>query len=66
MRWCMGPFPATSDARGTSVGTGAIERFLRPVCFQNTPQVLLPDVLKDSNPLQITRLVNGQLTQAQI
>ncbi len=61
-----GPFPATSDARGTSVGTGAIERFLRPVCFQNTPQVLLPDVLKDSNPLQITRLVNGQLTQAQI
>ncbi|MFH4077154.1 aldehyde dehydrogenase (NADP(+)), partial [Acinetobacter baumannii] len=61
-----GPFPATSDARGTSVGTGAIERFLRPVCFQNTPQVLLPDALKDSNPLQITRLVNGQLTQAQI
>ncbi|MEL1747291.1 aldehyde dehydrogenase (NADP(+)), partial [Acinetobacter baumannii] len=57
---------ATSDARGTSVGTGAIERFLRPVCFQNTPQVLLPDVLKDSNPLQITRLVNGQLSQAQI
>ncbi|WP_144733515.1 aldehyde dehydrogenase (NADP(+)) [Acinetobacter oleivorans] len=61
-----GPFPATSDARGTSVGTGAIERFLRPVCFQNTPQVLLPDALKDSNPLQITRLVNGQLSQAQI
>ena len=60
-----GPFPATSDARGTSVGTGAIER-LRPVCFQNTPQVLLPDALKDSNPLQITRLVNGQLTQAKI
>ncbi|EMR8058592.1 aldehyde dehydrogenase (NADP(+)) [Acinetobacter baumannii] len=61
-----GPFPATSDARGTSVGTGAIERFLRPVCFQNTPQLLLPDALKDSNPLQITRLVNGQLSQAQI
>ena len=61
-----GPFPATSDARGTSVGTGAIERFLRPVCYQNTPQALLPNALKDSNPLQITRLVNGQLTNEQL
>lgn len=59
-----GPFPATSDARGTSVGTGAIERFMRPVCYQNTPQVLLPDALKDENPLQINRLINGQLTKA--
>lgn len=58
-----GPFPATSDSRGTSVGTGAIERFLRPVCYQNTSQVLLPDALKDGNPLHITRLVNGVLTQ---
>lgn len=58
-----GPFPATSDARGTSVGTGAIERFLRPVCYQNTAQALLPDALKDGNPLQINRLVNGVLTR---
>ena len=54
-----GPFPATSDARGTSVGTGAIERFLRPVCYQNTPQSLLPQALQDDNPLGIKRLVNG-------
>lgn len=59
-----GPFPATSDARGTSVGTGTIERFMRPVCYQNTPQVLLPAALKDENPLQINRLINGELTKA--
>ncbi|MEB3754149.1 aldehyde dehydrogenase (NADP(+)) [Acinetobacter sp. MD2(2019)] len=58
-----GPFPATSDARGTSVGTGAIERFLRPVCYQNTPQALLPEALKDGNPLKINRLVNGSVSQ---
>ena len=55
-----GPYPATSDARGTSVGTLAIDRFLRPVCFQNFPDALLPDALKDANPLGISRLVNGQ------
>jgi alpha-ketoglutaric semialdehyde dehydrogenase len=55
-----GPYPATSDARGTSVGTLAIDRFLRPVCFQNFPDSLLPDALKDANPLGISRLVNGQ------
>ncbi|MCH4874576.1 aldehyde dehydrogenase (NADP(+)) [Pseudomonas sp. TMW22091] len=54
-----GPYPATSDARGTSVGTLAIDRFLRPVCFQNYPDSLLPDALKDANPLGIQRLVNG-------
>jgi NADP-dependent aldehyde dehydrogenase len=54
-----GPYPATSDARGTSVGTLAIDRFLRPVCFQNYPDALLPDALKDANPLGISRLVNG-------
>jgi NADP-dependent aldehyde dehydrogenase len=55
-----GPYPATSDARGTSVGTLAIDRFLRPVCFQNYPDNLLPDALKNSNPLRIQRLVDGQ------
>ena len=55
-----GPYPATSDARGTSVGTLAIDRFLRPVCFQNYPDNLLPDALKNGNPLRIQRLVDGQ------
>ena len=54
-----GPYPATSDARGTSVGTLAIDRFLRPVCFQNYPDALLPDALKSANPLGIARLVEG-------
>lgn len=57
-----GPYPATSDARGTSVGTLAIERFLRPVCFQNFPDFALPDALKNANPLKIHRLVNGDFT----
>jgi NADP-dependent aldehyde dehydrogenase len=54
-----GPYPATSDARGTSVGSLAIERFLRPVCYQNCPDALLPEALKDANPLGIARLVDG-------
>ncbi|MBM3106050.1 aldehyde dehydrogenase (NADP(+)) [Pseudomonas sp. V1] len=54
-----GPYPATSDARGTSVGTLAIDRFLRPVCYQNLPDALLPDALKNANPLGINRLVDG-------
>jgi NADP-dependent aldehyde dehydrogenase len=58
-----GPYPATSDARGTSVGTLAIDRFLRPVCFQNYPEALLPDALKSANPLGITRLVDGVATR---
>lgn len=58
-----GPFPATTDTRGTSVGTAAIDRFLRPVCYQNTPQSLLPAALKNENPLGINRLINGQVTQ---
>ncbi len=57
-----GPYPATSDARGTSVGTLAIDRFLRPVCYQNYPDGLLPEPLKDANPLGIRRLVNGEMT----
>jgi alpha-ketoglutaric semialdehyde dehydrogenase len=57
-----GPFPATTDSRSTSVGTYAIKRFARPVTFQAAPQWLLPEELKDSNPLSIWRIVNGQLT----
>ena len=55
-----GPFPATSDGRTTSVGTLAIRRFLRPVCYQDLPEGLLPQVLKDANPLGVPRLVDGK------
>jgi NADP-dependent aldehyde dehydrogenase len=55
-----GPFPATTDSRTTSVGTAAITRFTRPVCYQNFPDALLPDELKNENPLGIWRLVNGE------
>jgi len=58
-----GPFPATSDARSTSVGATAIERFLRPVCYQDVPSELLPQALRDDNPLGLARLVDGQLQQ---
>jgi alpha-ketoglutaric semialdehyde dehydrogenase len=54
-----GPFPATTDCHFTSVGTASIYRFTRPVCYQNFPDHLLPDELKDNNPLQIWRLVDG-------
>lgn len=57
-----GAFPATSDSRTTSVGSTAIDRFLRPVCYQNLPNVLLPDALKQNNPLNIWRLVDGKTT----
>ena len=50
-----GPFPATTDSRSTSVGTGAILRFARPVCFQGFPDEWLPDELKDENPLGLKR-----------
>ena len=54
-----GPFPATTFAHFTSVGTEAIKRFLRPVCYQDCPQEFLPDELKDANPLQIMRKIDG-------
>ncbi|OHY79292.1 aldehyde dehydrogenase (NADP(+)) [Marinobacter sp. AC-23] len=55
-----GPFPATSDSRSTSVGSSAIHRFLRPVCYQNLPQALLPEALRDGNPLKVSQLVDGK------
>lgn len=55
-----GPFPATSDSRTTSVGASAIERFLRPVCYQNFPDELLPPALQHSNPQALPRLVDGK------
>ncbi len=56
-----GPFPATSDSRTTSVGASAIDRFLRPVCYQNVPANLLPEALRDENPLGLARLLDGAL-----
>jgi alpha-ketoglutaric semialdehyde dehydrogenase len=56
-----GPFPATSDSRFTSVGTSSIKRFVRPVCWQNWSEDLLPDELKTNNPLKIWRLFNNEL-----
>jgi 2,5-dioxopentanoate dehydrogenase len=58
-----GPFPATSDGRSTSVGTQAIYRFTRLVCYQSFPDAVLPDELKSSNPLGIMRLVDGERTR---
>ncbi|MGD2088459.1 MAG: aldehyde dehydrogenase (NADP(+)) [Candidatus Aminicenantes bacterium] len=55
-----GPFPSTTDLRSTSVGTAAIKRFVRPICCQDFPQSSLPDALKDGNPLNILRMVNGE------
>jgi NADP-dependent aldehyde dehydrogenase len=54
-----GPYPATSDGRSTSVGSQAIFRFARPVCYQGLPQYALPPALQDDNPLRILRLWNG-------
>jgi alpha-ketoglutaric semialdehyde dehydrogenase len=56
-----GPYPATSDGRSTSVGTLAIQRFLRPVCYQDMPAALLPQAVQDGNPLGLWRRVDGVL-----
>ncbi|WP_321806431.1 aldehyde dehydrogenase (NADP(+)) [Burkholderia sp. BCC1993] len=59
-----GPYPATTDVRGTSVGSAAIERFLRPVCYQNYPDAALPPALRNANPWQLPRLIDGVATPA--
>ena len=61
-----GPYPATTDSRFGSVGADGIKRFARPICFQNWPDHLLPDELKNSNPLGIWRTVNNELTKSPI
>jgi NADP-dependent aldehyde dehydrogenase len=58
-----GPSPASSDSRFTSVGTRAIFRFARPVCYQGFPEATLPEELRDANPLGILRMVNGGSTR---
>ena len=59
-----GPYPSTSDGRSTSVGSGAIFRFCRPVCYQGFPESALPGELRDSNPLDIWRMLDGEMTKA--
>jgi alpha-ketoglutaric semialdehyde dehydrogenase len=56
-----GPFPASTDPRFTAVGVDAMRRFLRPVSFQNFPDILLPDCLKDKNILWVPRRINGEM-----
>jgi len=53
-----GPWPATTAPLHTSVGTAAMRRFLRPVVYQSVPDALLPDALRDANPLGLPRRVN--------
>jgi NADP-dependent aldehyde dehydrogenase len=55
-----GPFPSTSDGRSTSVGSLAIARFLRPVSYQDLPDALLPEALRDANPFNFPRLLDGK------
>ncbi|WP_221583804.1 aldehyde dehydrogenase (NADP(+)) [Microbacterium sp. G2-8] len=59
-----GPYPATTAVGTTSVGTAAMGRFLRPVAYQGLPDHLLPDALKESNPLRIPRRVDGAMQLA--
>ena len=61
-----GPFPASSDSRFSAVGIHSIQRWVRPVSYQDFPESLLPDELKNHNPLNITRLVNGVKTKKSI
>ncbi len=58
-----GPWPASSDARSTSVGTAAITRFARPLCFQDVPNGMLPIELRDANPRGLLRTLDGRLTK---
>jgi 2,5-dioxopentanoate dehydrogenase len=61
-----GPYPASTDSRFSAVGIHAIKRWVRPVSFQNCPDVVLPLALQNSNPLKIMRLVNNQWTNSEI
>lgn len=58
-----GPYPASTDSRSTSVGSAAISRFARPLCFQNFPDDSLPNSLRNDNPLGIWRLLDGTLSR---
>ena len=61
-----GPYPASTDSRFTAVGVDSIKRFVRPFSYQDWPNYLLPDELKNENPLEITRMINGTLTSEKV
>ncbi len=61
-----GPYPSSTSGTSTSVGTAAIERFCRVVCYQDAPQEHLPEALKDENPRAIMRLVNGKYSTSKL
>jgi NADP-dependent aldehyde dehydrogenase len=61
-----GPYPATTSSLHTSVGTSAVRRFLRPVAWQEVPDHLLPEPLRDVNPGALVRLVDGRLSRNSI
>jgi len=61
-----GPYPASTDSRFTAVGVNSIKRWLRPVSFQDFPQNLLPNELKNDNPLMINRKINGVVSKNEI
>lgn len=61
-----GPYPATTDSKFTSVGSTAIYRFTRPVCYQNFDDKFLPEELQDANPLNILRMINGEFSKSKI
>lgn len=58
-----GPYPSTSDGRSTSVGSQAIFRFTRLICYQNFPDAALPSELKDANPLGLWRMIDGEMSR---
>jgi NADP-dependent aldehyde dehydrogenase len=57
-----GPWPSTTASLHTSVGATAVRRFQRPVCYQDAPESLLPEALRDANTLELPRRVNGTVT----
>lgn len=61
-----GPFPSTTDSRFSSVGPDAVKRFVRPISFQNWPDEFLPEELKNENPLQISRIVDGEVNSGSL
>ncbi len=61
-----GPYPASTDSRFTAVGIHAIKRWVRPFSYQSWPNDLLPDELKNENPLEILRVIDGQHTDRKI
>ncbi len=61
-----GPYPASTDSRFTAVGIHSIKRWVRPLSFQDWPNEILPNELKDENPLEISRLINNENTSRKI